>query len=275
MCGKKDVSSYRISRLVVFCVSFLVLCEVNLCRGQAETGISKTEFEEAQSEKRNRNFYRLIISPTAHPLPQDAGYFSSTMIVWPSLTFSPLEHFSITGGLIVFPFGASTSYQSVGDCVNCGSNDNNFGLYYVSPKVAFDVTPKLAVALTGVHADAGEDDRAQVIYAMASVGGTRANFTGGLGYGREIDSRYSYDNEDTGLLLLGGYWQYDGSAAVVAEMHTPIYTETASLENSLVFVATRFYGEHVSVDIVLATKIGEVTEFGALPLLTFTYAFGG
>jgi len=270
MAQKKDSRQFPRASIIV---SVLILLSfLPFEQSFADSHALNEVDESSRQQSRNLNFYRLILSPTAHPLPRNSGYFTDTWVIWPALTFAPLDNLSLTGGAILMPYQETRP----GGCGDCYGSFGATLARYIAPKLAFDLSHKWAVALTGVYVSAGDDDRAWATYGLASYGSPRANITAGLGYGRDLEKYHSpYEDYDAGLVMLGGFWQYEKSAALVFESHLPLTRDKEQLDNTLILVAARFFGRHISFDITLATTPEALFESGLLPLLTFGYAFGG
>jgi hypothetical protein len=259
----------------LFSIIGVFLLPIQKCIADPSNERGFTAIEEPREEPRSLHLYRLVVSPTAHPLPQDAGYFTDTWIIWPSVTITPLSHFSVTGGMIVWPFPSNEIQYSPGAEGSLGQLDDDgaFGIFYIAPRLAIDLSQMTSIAVVATNSRINSNRRGQALSGLVSYGGLRTNATFGLSYVRQHYASGESRSKSNILMTLGGYWQCDGSVALVFESHLPLSSD-ALLQKSLLIVAVRFFGEDISLDVAAMGIPSDLDEGEFLPLITFGYAFG-
>src|SRR5688572_2273410 len=87
---------------------------------------------------RDPNYARLLFAPTARPLARGEGTFSDYELVFPGVAFGITDNISLAGGLSVIP-GLGIGEQ----------------VFYVAPKIGWNIGDKAAFAVGGLGAVAG------------------------------------------------------------------------------------------------------------------------
>lgn len=85
------------------------------------------------------NYSRLLFAPTGRPLRKGDGYFSDYELLFPGVAYGVTDNVTLSGGFSVIP-GLGLTEQ----------------LFYVSPKLGFDLGERASVAVGGLFAGAGE-----------------------------------------------------------------------------------------------------------------------
>src|SRR5687767_9562194 len=97
--------------------------------------------EDGRSIGVDPNYSRLLFAPTGRPLKKRDGYFSDYELLFPGVAFGLTDNISLAGGVSVIP-GIGLDSQ----------------LFYVSPKVGFDLGDRASVAVGALLAGSGAGD---------------------------------------------------------------------------------------------------------------------
>lgn len=200
------------------------------------------------------NYSRLMFGPTARPLRKGDGYFADYELVFPGVAYGVTDNITIGGGISAVP-GIGLGEQ----------------LFYISPKVGFELGPQASVAVGGLFAGFGDDfdddlqDSLRIGYAVGTFGPPSRSATLGLGLA-------NVDGETAPLLMVGGAATLSRHVALVAESWMDV--SNPDLSTQPVGVAVRFFSTKLSADVGVIL-IGELLEEGfPLPWISVTYHFG-
>jgi hypothetical protein len=210
----------------------------------------------AAARRGDPNYSRLMFAPTGRPLRQGDGYFSDYELVFPGFAVGLTDNLSLAGGVSTIP-GLGMGEQ----------------LFYVSPKLGFQLSDKAALSVGGLLAAPNNelDDAALGIgFAVGTFGRPDASASVGLGAARLLGDDYA---ETHPILMLGGEAQVGRSVALVAEAWFALDRDV-KLGQQPFGVAMRFFGERLSADVGFVL-VGELLEEGfPLPWVSVSYHFG-
>jgi hypothetical protein len=202
------------------------------------------------------NYSRLMFSPTGRPLRKGDGYFSDYELVFPGFAVGVTDTFSLAGGVSTIP------------AIGLGEQ-----LFYVSPKLGFNLSDRAAVSVGVLLAGAGWDDdfdSVGIAFAVGTFGSPDRSLSLGFGLARELGTDYA-DTEP--ILMLGGQARLSDSIALVSENWFLLGGDLRMSEQPL-GVALRFFGERLSADVGVVL-IGELLDEGfPVPWLSVSYHFG-
>ena len=228
--------------------------------------ISRREIPAARPggfERSDPNYSRLMFAPTARPLRKGEGYFSDHYVLFPGVAYGLTDQLSLSGGVSVAP-GVGLSEQ----------------VFYISPKLGKEVSPRFAVALGGAYAGQGGGEGAAIAFALATLGRPEKSLTAGLGFAgyrateedfRGRTSRDVWRWRDKPILMLAGSVQLSNSVALVSENWLLLGERVSDQPFAL---ALRFFGDRLSADVGMIL-VGEVIEEGfPVPWLSISYHFG-
>ena len=205
------------------------------------------------------NYSRLLFAPTGRPLEKGEGYFSDHELLFPGVAYGLTDNVSVSGGVSVIP-GLGLGEQ----------------LFYVSPKVGWNLGDRAAVSVGGLFAHAGVDDGYDgdgeslgAGFAVGTFGGRARSLSLGLGVvgvsGDEI--------RPTPFLLLGGTTTVAPHVALVGETWLWL-REDFDLRDQPVGVGVRFFGDRLSADVGVIL-IGNLLDEGfPIPWGSISYHFG-
>jgi hypothetical protein len=204
-----------------------------------------------------------MFAPTARPLRRGEGYFSDHYVLFPGVAFGLTDQLSLSGGVSVVP-GLGLSEQ----------------IFYVSPKLGFELSERAAVALGAAYAGNGGDEGAAIAFGLATLGRPAKSVTLGLGFAgsrkQEFDSRARSSRDvwrwrDKPILMLAGSVQLSNSVALLSENWLLLGERVSDQPFGL---ALRFFGDRLSADVGVIL-VGEVIEEGfPVPWLSISYHFG-
>lgn len=195
----------------------------------------------------NPNTTRLYFAPTGRMLTQGEGYFSDFYLFFPGIAYGVTDHFTIGGGLSLFP-GVAMSDQ----------------LFYFTPKVGLAATENLNLA-TGLLLVKVPDQSstAGIFYGVSTYGTPEGSATMGFGYGW-VDG----DVARTPMIMMGGEVRLSRRTAFVTENW--IFPE---VDQPVISYGFRFFGEKLSVDLALWTPLGADAIFPGVPYMDFVVNF--
>ena len=206
------------------------------------------------SPGRDPNYSRLLFAPTARPLARGEGTFSDYELVFPGVAFGLTDNVSIAGGVSVIP-GLGLREQ----------------VYYVAPKIGWNIGDKAAVAIGGFAATIGDEHRDSlgIGYLMGTFGGRDRSVSVGLGALRATGAAST-----TPLLMLGGNVTVSRHVALVGETWLALDEGFGAAEQPI-GVGVRFFGERLSADVGVVV-IGALLDEGfPAPWASVSYHFGG
>ena len=201
------------------------------------------------------NYTRLMFAPTGRPLRRGDGYFYNHYIFFPGITYGLTEHFSLSGGVSVFPaVGLNDQILSVA---------SKFGLY-----ASDDVS--LSAGMLYMRAIGGDGG---IAFVVGTKGSPDKSFTCGIGLGYIAEEGEDVDFAEHPVLLIGGNIRLSKSMALVSE-NWIITGGEVELDQQPLGLALRFFGPKIAVDAGVII-VGEVLEEGfPIPWLSFVYNFG-
>ena len=212
--------------------------------------------EPAASERavEDPNVSRLMLSPTAWPLRKGQGYFSNHELVFPGFGYGLTDNVSLAAGVSTIP-GTGASQ-----------------LVYFSPKVAYEISDRAAVAVAGlVTAVTGEDGLVGAAFGLGTWGSRDTSLSAGVGALRVLGAHFS---ETHPLLMVGGQARLSDSVALVTENWRVLESSHDAWLPQLHGVALRFFTSRLSADVGVVI-IPELLEEGyPIPWVSFTYYFG-
>jgi hypothetical protein len=203
------------------------------------------------------NETRLMLAPTARPMRKGQGYFSNHELVFPGFGYAFTDNVSIAGGVSTLP-GLGLTEQ----------------LAYVSPKVAFQVSDRVALAvgglLAGVPAFGDDIGSIAVGYGIGSFGTADHSLSLGVGIARHLGDRWAQTEP---IVMVGGQTRLSRSVALVSENWFVLDGDVRWSDQPF-GLAVRFFNQRLSADVGMVL-IGEVLEEGyPIPWASVTYTFG-
>lgn len=213
--------------------------------------------EDGRSIGVDPNYSRLLFAPTGRPLKKGDGYFSDYELLFPGVAFGLTENISLAGGVSVIP-GIGLDSQ----------------LFYISPKVGFELGDRASVAVGALVAGSGAGDdidgeSAYIGFAVGTFGSPRRSLTLGFGLG---DTTGEF-TDAVPIVMVGGTATVSRHVALVTESWLFV-GDDFHLSEQPFGVGVRFFGERLSADVGVIL-VGELLEEGfPLPWLSVTYHFG-
>ncbi len=212
--------------------------------------------EDGRSISVDPNYSRLMFAPTARPLKKGDGYFSDYELLFPGVAYGITDNISLAGGLSVIP-GVGLDEQ----------------LFYVAPKVGFNLGDRASVAVGGLLAGSGAGDiggeSAYIGFAVGTFGGPKRSLTLGLGLG-DTTSEFS---DAVPIVMAGGTATLSRRVALVGETWMFLNDDFRLAEQPF-GVAARLFGDRLSADVGVILS-GELLDEGfPIPWLSVTYHFG-
>ncbi len=203
---------------------------------------------------RDPNRSRLLFAPTGRSVERGRGYVANYEIFFPFVAYGPGGGITLAGGMSLIP----------------GSPGQ---LVYAAPKITLYESRETSVAAgvlasTVVGRDVEDVPTFGLLYAVGTVGGSRAWLTGGVAFGFA-------DGEISGspAILLGGEIQFSNRAKLMSENYVFINVE----DGLLVSGGVRVFGERLAADLALMTVPALLTDSGGFPFfpwLGIAYNFG-
>jgi hypothetical protein len=196
---------------------------------------------------------RLMFAPTARPLRAGQGYFSDHQLLFPGVALGITDHLSLAGGVSVLPgFGLADQ------------------IFYVAPKLGFQLSEKVAVAAGGFYGAVGPDDFGDLGagYAVATVGPPGRSLTAGLGVGKELDT-FAHAAP---ILLLGGDLRVARHVSLVGEGW--IFLSGVRASQQPLILGVRFFNQRLSADVGFLVVRELLDEGLPIPWLSVTWHFG-
>jgi len=207
----------------------------------------------------DRNYSRLLLSPTGRPLRQGEGYFNDLYIFFPSAAFGVTNNLSVLAGFSIIP--------------GVGLDDQ---LFYFAPKFGIRASDRFSASVGALYmAWYGLDESvsAGMLFAVGTYGSDdlSVTFGTGLGYAKLEDEETQWAKHP--VFILGGSWRLGNSIALVSE-NWVIGGKDFRLNEQPFVLALRFLGDRLSADFG-AILVGEILDAGfPIPWLSITYNFG-
>ena len=225
--------------------------------GVAGFAAAEDAVERMESTFADPNYSRLLFAPTARPLRQGEGYLADHEVLFPGVAYGLTENISLAGGLSVIP-GLGLSEQ----------------VFYLSPKVGFDLNDHASVAVGALVATGGGgefDDResARIGFAVGTFGSPRHSFTVGAGIG-DTSSGFS---DAVPILMAGGTTTMSRHVALVGETWM-FLGQDFQLSEQPFGAGVRLFNDRLSADLGVIL-IGELIDEGfPIPWVSVSYHFG-
>ncbi len=212
--------------------------------------------EDGRSISVDPNYSRLMFAPTGRPLKKGDGYFSDYELLFPGVAYGITDNVSLAGGFSVIP-GLGLDEQ----------------LFYISPKVAFNLGHRASVAVGALAAGAGggegDSESAYIGFAVGTFGGPKNSLTLGLGLG-DTSSEFS---DTVPIVMAGGTATLSRHVALVGETWMFLNDDFRLAEQPF-GVGVRLFSDRLSADVGVILS-GELLDEGfPLPWLSVTYHFG-
>jgi hypothetical protein len=202
------------------------------------------------------NYSRLLFAPTGRPLRKGDGYFSDHELVFPGVAVGLTDNLSIAGGLSVIP-GLRLDRQ----------------VFYVSPRIGWNLGDKAAVSFGALYAAVPDDDDVDdlaVGFAVGTLGDRKRSLSVGLGLG---DVHLPDGFNPTPILMIGGTVTLSRHTALVSESWFALGEDFNPTEQPF-GLGIRFFGEKLSADVGLVFVPEYVAEGIFLPWASISYHFG-
>ena len=219
--------------------------------------VSTTAAEGGRRPSADPNYSRLMFAPTARPLRKGDGYFSDYELLFPGVAYGITDNLSLAGGLSVIP-GLGFDEQ----------------VFYVSPKLGFELGDRAAVAVGGLFAGswataAVAGDSARIGFVVGTFGGPRRSVTLGLGIGDTSDSQ-----DAVPILMAGGTIPLSRRTSRSSARPGCSCTTTSGGRSSPSGSRCGSSARRLSADVGMVL-VGEMLDEGfPMPWLSVTYHFG-
>jgi hypothetical protein len=218
--------------------------------------VSVTDVEDTPSASGDPNYSRLLFGPTARPLKKGDGYFSDYELLFPGVAYAITDNVSLAGGVSAIP-GIGLGEQ----------------LFYVSPKVGFELGRHASVAVGGLVAGSAlgdeESESAYIGFAAGTFGTPRRSLTVGFGLG---DTTGGF-TDAVPIVMVGGTATVSNHVALVTESWLFVGPDFRLSEQPF-GVGLRLFSDRLSADVGVIL-VGELLDEGVpLPWLSVTYHFG-
>ncbi len=212
--------------------------------------------EDGRSISVDPNYSRLMFAPTGRPLKKGDGYFSDYELLFPGVAFGLTDNVTLAGGFSVIP-GVGLDEQ----------------LFYISPKVGFNLGDRASVAVGALVAGAGggegDSESAYIGFAVGTFGGPKGSLTFGLGLG-DTSGEFS---DAVPIVMAGGTATLSRHVALVGETWMFV-NDGFRLSEQPFGVGVRLFSDRLSADVGVILS-GELLDEGfPLPWLSVTYHFG-
>jgi hypothetical protein len=203
------------------------------------------------------NYSRLLFGPTGRPLKKGDGYFSDYELVFPGVAFGLTDNVSLAGGLSIIP-GLGFDEQ----------------VFYVSPRVGWNLGEKASVSVGGLYAAVPADDDLDDL-VIGFVVGTFGDRHRSLSVGVGVAYPYLSDGASPApIVMVGGTVTVSRSVALVSE-NWLIMADHFDLAEQPFGLGVRFFGDRLSADVglvIVPANLGDAE--GLLPWASITYHFG-
>jgi hypothetical protein len=202
------------------------------------------------------NYSRLLFAPTGRPLKKGDGYFSDYELVFPGVAVGVTDNFSIAGGVSIIP-GLRLDRQ----------------VFYVSPRLGWDIGEKAAVSVGAIYAAVPEDDDVDDLaigFAVATFGDRRKSLSVGFGL---ADAYLSDGFHPSPIVMIGGSVTVSRHIALVSE-NWLVLNEQFDLADQPFGLGVRFFGDRLSADVGLVLIPEYVASGSFVPWASISYHFG-
>lgn len=219
---------------------------------------------------------RYFFAPSGYNLKKGEGYYQNAYLFLNSVNYGITDYFSVGGG-----FELLTTFNA--------DNDDWSPIFFLTPKVGFQVSPKINLGAGMLLANLGPfssyDDRNKALmltYGLFTYGTTENNFTLGAGsgwaFGRFIDRPVITAN---GMYRLGRKTSFITENWFVATKNTEYHydgndswTTNHYKYEAFVSYGIRFFGSKLSVDLgfINSKDILEIVFIG-IPYVDFVVKF--
>ena len=203
------------------------------------------------------NYSRLLFGPTGRPLKAGDGYFSDYELVFPGVAVGLTDNVSIAGGMSVFP-GIGLGGQ----------------VFYVSPRIGWNLGEKAAVSVGGLYAAVPADDDLDdltVGFAVGTFGDRYRSLS--VGVGLADVARWDGYNP-TPIVMVGGTATVSRHVALVSESWL-VLDDGFDLAEQPFGLGVRFFSDKLSADVGLVITPASAAQVGLLPWASISYHFGG
>ncbi len=201
---------------------------------------------------------RLLLAPTGRPMARGRGYISDHFFFFPALAYGVTDHFSMLGGMTVFP-GVGITEQ----------------VRYLAPRYARQLTRRTSIStgsLIGSFGSGGDGGTAGIGFVMATHGDVDQSITLGLGLGWAKGHNDPVGFMNGPIIGFGFNRRLQDHLSLVSESWL-VTGEGVELGQQPFGVALRFFSGALSVDLG-ALLIGELLQEGfPIPWLSFAYHF--
>lgn len=200
---------------------------------------------------------RLLLAPTARPLPRGSGYVSDHYLFFPAAAYGVTSNVSVLAGTSLLPA--------------LGPADQ---LKYVTPRLAVRLADGVAVAVGALAVSSdfyAGGKTAGIAFALATFGAPDLSVTGGVGYGWIRHDGEDFALADRPFLGLGGTWRFSPRLALVTEtwLFDKIDRDTQPMG-----IALRTFADKWSADWGFAFAADAPLTHTPIPWLSITWHFG-
>lgn len=223
--------------------------------------VSKVEAENFRHGKYwfpNPNATRYFFAPSAFCLKAGEGYYQNTYLFLNSFNVGLSDHFTLGGGI---------EFISTFTSVISGEGGP---IFYLTPKVGFEVAPKVNVGAGLLYVsipsfDGGQRGGGGIGYGLCTYGNSNNNITGGVGWG--------YSRKEVGsfpFFTISGMTRISRKTALITENWILTGEDNAAIYS----YGFRFFGEKLAVDLgfVNNSDIAEALLIG-IPYVDFVVKF--
>lgn len=213
-----------------------VLDQVRLLAGRIQRGTFY---------RQDPNTTRLLLAPTARPLPSGRGYIADYFLFFPTFAMGITGNLSLGAGISLIPAAESQ-------------------LAYLAPRLAFTLVPRLHAAVGGLKLFIPDEKDVTLVYNAWTLDTQNSGWTFGAALPLSGD-------EDRPILLIGAETQVSQSIKLLTENW--IFTGSDAL--LLYSGGIRFFGERLAVDFALVgSSEGLGGGFPFIPWVDFSYILG-
>ena len=209
-----------------------------------EARVAEGRLVEGEFWREDQNLSRLFFTATGRALDKGKAYVGTTLIVLPWVAVGVSDRVTLAAGAPLFFSEAQW--------------------FYVAPKVQLVRTPTAQISV-GTLLVVIDDERVGINYGVGTFGTPDNSLTVGLGFGFAGD-----DFSSQPVAMIGG--------EALVSRRIKLITENYFLpgETGVLFSGgLRIIGERFSTDLALAGGAGDGDFFCCVPLVSFSYAFGG
>ena len=199
---------------------------------------------EGEFWRQDPNTSQLFFTATGRTLDKGNAYVGTTLIILPWVAVGVSDRVTIAAGAPLFLSEARW--------------------FYVAPKVQLLRTPTAQISV-GTLIISADDERVGINYGVGTFGTPDNSLTVGLGFGFTGD-----DFSNQPVAMIGGEARVSRRIKLITENYF------LPGETGVVFSGgLRIIGERFATDLALAGAGGDGDFFCCVPLVNFSYAFGG